>query len=134
MTEFLERLERRLLALDARWGLGSEEAFKEKAREYLEKELGLRIERWEGFDEGGLVYGYPRRVEADIAIQDGKVVLMEIKAHANASDVATFKRKAELYERLEGERPSGLVLVTPYIEEDGLRAAKHMGMEVYTKV
>jgi len=130
----LKRLEVRLNAQAALWGLISEEVFREGLRGLLEEELGLKVERWETFDEEGLVYGYPRRVEIDVAIHDGKAVLVEVKAHVNASDVYAFRRKAELYEKKAGERPSRLLMVTPYAEDEGLQAAKHLNIEVYTKI
>ena len=59
---------------------------------------------------------------------------MEVKSHIRQSSVYTFKRKAELYEKLEGRKPSKLLLVTPYAEEKALEAAKHLGIEIYTKI
>jgi hypothetical protein len=35
---------------------------------------------------------------------------------------------------VEGKKPSRLLMVTPYAEEEALRAAKHLGVEIYTRV
>ena len=59
---------------------------------------------------------------------------MEVKSHARQSDVYTFERKAELYEKLEGRKPSKLIQVKPYAEDKALEAAKHLGIEIYTKI
>lgn len=54
--------------------------------------------------------------------------------HVGQADVSAFKRKAELYERVEGRKPNGLLMVTPYVDEDALEAAKQLQVEVYTEV
>lgn len=67
---------RRLDALGARWGVVSEEAFREGMRGMAEKILGVaKIDRWVFKDEGGEVYGYPSVVEADVVVKDGVHVL-----------------------------------------------------------
>ena len=117
-----------------RWGLIAEEAFKEGLRGVLEKELGLKVEKWTHFDQKGLVYGYPSQVEIDIAIKDEELILIEVASHVKTSDVYEFKRKAELYEKVTGKRPDRLLIVTPYAEQKAIKAAKRHGVEVYTKV
>jgi hypothetical protein len=134
MMEGFQLVHRQLSALGARWGIMTEEAFREGLRGLLEKELGLKVERWAKSDEGGAVFGYPGQVEVDVAVRDGKVVLVEVKSHVGRADVYSFKRKAEFYERVEGKKPSRLLMVTPYAEEEALRAAKHLGVEIYTRV
>ena len=127
-------VERHISALGARWGLMAEEAFREGIKGILEKELELEVERWAKFDEEGLVYGYPSLVEVDVAVSDGKTILVEVKSHVRPSDVYELKRKAEFYEKVEGKKPSRLILVTPYVEERALEAAARLNVEVYTKV
>jgi len=127
-------LERRISALGARWGLMSEEAFREGIKGLVEGELGLKIERWSRYDAKGSVSGYPSQVEIDMALHDEKIVLVEVKSYVRASDVYLFKKKAEFYEETEGKKPSRLVIVTPYAEEGALEAAKHLSIEIYTKI
>jgi len=88
-----------------RWGLIAEEAFKEGLRGVLEKELGLKVEKWTHFDHQGKVYGYPSQVEIDVAIKDEKLISIEVASHVKTSDVYEFKRKAELYEKVTGKAP-----------------------------
>ncbi|MEM2170055.1 MAG: DUF3782 domain-containing protein [Candidatus Bathyarchaeia archaeon] len=127
-------LERHISALGARWGLMAEEAFREGLRGLLSRELGLIVERWKAYDESGRVFGYPSEVEIDIAVRDGKVILIEVASHAKASDIYQLKRKAELYVEKTGKRPDRLLIVTPYIDEKALEASKQLNIEVYTKV
>jgi len=130
----VERGFRRLDALGARWGVMTEAAFREGLRGVVERELGLRVERWTAYDEEGRVFGFPSEVEVDVAVRDGKVILIEITSHARAPDVAIFRRKAELYAEKEGKRPDRLVIITPYAEEDAKKVAEKLGIEIYTGV
>jgi len=134
MNRGFELIERHISALGARWGLMAEDAFREGLRGLLEKELGFRIERWRVYDNAGIVFGYPSEVEVDIAVSDGKLILIEASSHVRASDVLQFKRKAELYERVTGRKPDRLIIVTPYIDEKALEAVRQLGVEAYTKV
>ena len=134
MVRGFELVERHISAIGARWGIMSEEAFREGLKGLLEKEFKLKVERWTGFDGEGLVYGYPSQVEVDVAIHNKKIVLVEVKSHIRASDVYTFKRKAELYMKLTGKKPNRLLIVTPYAEDKALEAAKNLNIEVYTKI
>ena len=134
MNKGFALMERHISALGTRWGLMTEEAFKEGLKGLLEKEFGLTVEKWEHFDQEGFVYGYPSQVEVDTAIKDGKIILVEVTSHARASDIYTFKRKAEFYEKITGRSPSRLLVITPYAEERAKEASKEMKIEIYTGV
>jgi len=134
MLKGFELIRRHLDALGARWGIMSEEAFREGLKGLLKEELGLEVEKWTYHDEKGVVYGYPSIVDIDVAIHNGKVILIEIASHVRRSDVITFKRKADLYEKVTGKRPERLLIVTPYAEEKARRACAKLGIELYTKV
>ena len=134
MTEGFQLVHRQLSALGARWGLMSERAFREGLRGLLQKELGLKVEKWARMDREGRVFGHPGRVEVDVAVRDGRVVLVEVKSHVGRADVYSFRRKAEFYEKVEGKKPSRLLMVTPYAEREALRTARHLGVEIYTGV
>ncbi|MEM3614323.1 MAG: DUF3782 domain-containing protein, partial [Nitrososphaerales archaeon] len=127
-------VERHISALGARWGIMSEAAFREGLRGILERELGLKVERWSCYDERGKVFGYPSSVEVDVAVHDGKVTLIEVKSHVNVPDVSIFARKAELYAEKTGKMPSRKLMVTPFAEDEAIEAAKVLNIEVYTKV
>jgi hypothetical protein len=134
MIRGFELVESHISALGARWGIMAESAFRESLRGLLEKELGYRVEKWTVFDEAGKVYGYPSVVDVDVTVSDGKLILIEVSSHIKASDITTFRRKAELYMEKTGKRPDKLVVVTPYIDDTAQKAAKELGIEVYTKV
>ena len=134
MNDGFNLLRRHVDALGARWGLLSEEAFREGMRGIVEKELGLKTVKWVKYDSEGYVFGYPSVVDVDVAMHDDRVILVEVKSHVGRADVYIFKRRAELYEKSVGRRPSRLVMVTPYADEDAVALANLYGVEVYTKV
>ena len=134
MAKGFELVKRRLDALGARWGLMAEEAFREGLRRVLKEELGLSVERWIKMDVEGYVYGHPCQIDVDVAISDGRVALVEVKFHVKRADVTAFKRKAELYAKIEGRRPDKLMIVTPYADQEALETAKELGIEVYAGV
>ena len=131
MMEGFRLLGRHIDALGARWGLMVEDAFREGLKGLLESELGLKVSRWTGFDDEGKVFGFPCMVDIDVAVRDGKAILVEIKSHVNASDVYAFKRKAEIYERKTGQKPARLMMMTPYADGKAQEAALKHNIEIY---
>ncbi len=134
MTKGFELVNRHISAIGARWGIMAEDAFREGLRGILEKEFGVKVDRWIARDEDGMVYGFSSVIEIDIAIKDGKTMLIEISSSVDKSKVAAFLRKAQLYEKKTGIRPDRLIMVTPYADEDAIEAAREVGVEVYTRV
>lgn len=134
MNEGFNLLKRHIDALGARWGIVSEEAFRSGIRGLIGKELGLKVEKWVKWDAEGYVFGHQANVDVDVAIRDDKTVLVEVKSRVNRADVYVFKRKAELYEKVEKRKPDKLIMITPYVDEDALESAKKFKIEVYTKV
>jgi hypothetical protein len=58
-----DSLERRLMALGARWGTDSEKAFRNAMRGVIEEILGVaKVEKWRYYDKSGEVLGYPALV------------------------------------------------------------------------
>jgi hypothetical protein len=134
MNRGFELVERHISALGARWGVMAESAFREGLKGLLEKEFGFKVEKWRAYDEAGLVFGYPSEVDLDVAVSDGRLILVEFSSHVRASDVFQFKRKAELYRAKTGRKPDRLIVVAPYVDDKALEASKQLGVEVYTKV
>lgn len=129
----VRRVEIQIGALGARWGIGSEEAFRNGMRGILE-ELGFRVERYTAWDEEGVVFGRPEQVELDVVITDGKTAVVEIKSSVSRGDVAAFQRKAEFYERKEGRRIDRKVIISPFFEPGAREMAEGFGMELFTCV
>jgi len=133
MRAGFESVHRLVTALGARWGLMSEEAFREGMRAVLEKEFGAKVEKWVARDNEGLVFDRPVIVDVDVVVRDEKVTLIEVRSHVGLSDVSAFARKAKLYEMRTGKKVHRLLIVTPFIDPRALEVAKELGIEVYTK-
>jgi len=120
-------------AVGARWGLGSESAFREAMRGIL-KDVGFEARRYLAYDDKGLVFGRPDQVEIDVVVKDGDVYLVEIKSSTSRGDVATFARKVKFYEDREKVAVRRKILVTPFLEPKARDMAEEFGIEVYTEV
>jgi hypothetical protein len=119
-------------ALGARWGFAAEESFREAIRGIL-GEMGFKVDKWEIYDERGVVFNVPSIVEADVLIRDDKHILVEIKSSVSMGDVAAFIRKSKLYEELAKVKPS-LVVISPFVEEEARERALIEKIKVYTRV
>jgi hypothetical protein len=65
-------------------------------------------------------------IDIDIILRDEKTILVEVSSHIKKSDIVVFKKKAELYEEKTGRKPDKLLVVTPYIDEEALKASEMM--------
>jgi hypothetical protein len=129
----VEEAFRRVEALGARWGLHSEEAFREGMRSVLGQRFGARVRHWEGFDQEGIVFGHPASVELDLVVDNGRTLLIEVKSHVSSGDLAAFERKAKLYEQQTGTRAARMI-VSPSVEPRALKMAEDLGIEVSTSL
>jgi hypothetical protein len=126
-------LGRRLDALGARWGIMSEEAFREGMRRVVERVLGVaKVGRWVYYDTSGEVYGTPSVVEVDVVIRDSEHILIEVKSSISRGDVYEFWRISQLYRKVTGATPR-LVMVSPYVDSKARELAESLGIEVYTR-
>jgi len=129
----MRRLETTITALGARWGVLSEEAFREGVRRLL-AEAGWAVEKVMLFDREGYVYGEPSEVEYDVVVKDGKTFLVEITSALKRSDLPTLRRKREYFEKAKGVKVDAVFVVTPFIHDrvpERVKAmAKDMGIEV----
>jgi len=82
LMEEVVRMGRTLSAVGARWGYLAEEAFREGLVAIVKEQLGWKVEKWRHWDEEGFVFGHPDWVEADVAIHDGKHILIQVVASA----------------------------------------------------
>ena len=129
-----EKLDRRISALGARWGIESESSFRNGLKGIIEKELNYKVEQIKVYDSEGIVYGYPSEIEIDLSIYNEKIILVEVSSHVRRSDVSAFKRKATLYEKLVKKKVDRLVFITPFIDESAKADCKKLGIEVYTNI
>ena len=135
----LEELRRfvqiRLDALGARWGVLNEEAFREGVSAIL-REAGYTIRKWIYLDKEGYVYGHPSTIDIDVVIRDDVLILVEITSSIKRGEYNYVKRKAELYEKVEGKKPARIFVITPYIDDKDpneiILRAREIGIEIIT--
>jgi len=126
-----KRLESAIWGLGARWGIMSEESFREGLKGIL-KELGLKVERYIDYDTEGTVFGRPEQIELDIVIKDGITLLAEIKSSISREEMYAFQRKVEFYERKKGIKVTRKAVISPFVDPRARPIAERLNIEVYT--
>jgi hypothetical protein len=133
LTLFRRTFTAQIGGLGARWGMRTEEAFRQGMRAILE-EIGFTIERFLDYDTSGEVFGVPDQVELDVVVQNGKVFVLEIKSSLSRADVASFDRKATYYARKSGRAVTRKLIVTPYLDPRAEEISLRLGVEICTDV
>jgi hypothetical protein len=119
-------------ALGARWGMNSEQAFRNALKSILEESFGVEVQNVTEFDTEGFVFNHPDQVELDIIIKDGVLIVCEIKASVSRSDVYTFDRKVQFYEQKHGRQVTRKLIVSPMVDERARLVARKLGIEVFS--
>ncbi len=117
--------------LGARWGLQTEEAFREGMRNILQ-EVGFTAERFLTHDHEGVVFGQPDQVELDVVIQNGKLIVIEIKSSVDYGHVHLFDRKVRFYAQQTGRQVSRKMMITPHVQGRAQDVALRLGVEICT--
>ena len=120
-----------LEALEARWGITSEEAFRAALKDALERLTDLKVSRYLEKDTEGVILGRPDQVEIDVVVSNGEVWLMELKSGLSKADVYHFWKKAQFYEEKEGRKPTRLIIISPIPLPQAVEAAKYLGIELF---
>jgi len=126
-----KRLESAIGGLGARWGIMSEDSFREGLKGIL-KELGLKVERYIGYDTEGTVFGRPEQIELDIVIKDSITLLAEIKSSISREEIYAFQRKVEFYERKKGIKVTRKAVISPFVDPRARPIAERLNIEIYT--
>jgi hypothetical protein len=124
-------LNNRFGVLGSRWGDGAEETFRQGLLEIV-RELGYRVEHYHGEDPEGFINYTPRSFDLDVLVQDGELVVAEIKSNASGADVTEFHRSVLLFERQTGRQAARRIMVAVTIQQSALERAKEWGIIVAT--
>ncbi|HDQ72695.1 MAG TPA: DUF3782 domain-containing protein [Chloroflexi bacterium] len=119
-------------ALGARWGLYTEQSFRNALKGILEDSFGVEVINVTEFDDEGEVFGRPDQVELDVIIQDRTLILCEIKSSMSKSDVYIFERKVRFYEKRHKRTADRALVISPMVEERARQVARKLGIEVYS--
>ena len=118
-------------ALGSRWGLRSEGAFRDGLKAILEESFGVKVERYEDYDQDGIVFGRPDQIEMDVIIYNGTLILCEIKSSISKSEMYTFWRKKEFYENKHDRKVSRVMVISPMIDNMAKKVAENLNIELY---
>ncbi len=118
-------------ALGARWGLRSEEAFRDGLKSILEDSFGVKVERYQDFDHEGVVFGRPDQVEMDLIIHNGTLILCEIKSSVSKSEMYTFWRKKKFYEDRHQRTADRTIVISPMTDRAAADVAEKLGIEIF---
>jgi len=122
----------RLGAIGARWGIYTEQAFRNALQAMLKDFAGLEVVNVVEWDANGEVFGYPEEIELDLIIKNGLLILGEIKSSISKGEMYQFVRKARFYENLHNRKADRLIVISPMVEPKALEVAQKFGIEIYT--
>jgi len=125
------RQEQAIGALGARWGLASEASFRAALKGILEESFGVEVINVNEFDDEGTVFGVPDQVEIDIIVRNGELILCELKSSMSKSDIYTFERKVQYYQRRHGRTASRKIVISPMVRPEARPVAERLGIEVF---
>ena len=124
-----KKMDRKITALGARWGLMAEGTFRAGIKEIIE-DLGYAVENVKFFDSEGYVFLKPSQIEIDIIIKDSKRIAIEIKSSISEGDVSTFERKVKLYEKKFNLKIDKKIILTPFANDKAIDIAKSFDIEI----
>ncbi len=119
-------------ALGARWGLQTEQSFRNALAGILETSFGVEVLNVTEYDDTGEVFGRPDQVELDVIIQNGLLLLCEIKSSMSKSDMVIFERKVRFYEKRHNRKADRTLVISPMVDARARALAIELGIEVYS--
>jgi hypothetical protein len=132
----LEKIDKRHLytigALGARWGLYSEESFRNGLKAIIEESFGVEVIRYVDYDHEGEVFGRPDQIEIDLIVRNAELIACEIKSSMSKSDMYTLWRKKEFYEKKHQKKVDRVIVISPMVDPRAKPVAEKLGIEIYT--
>ncbi len=119
-------------ALGARWGLQTEQSFRNALAGILETSFGVEVLNVIEYDDAGEVFGRPDQVELDVLIHNGVLLLCEIKASMSKSDMVIFERKVRFYEKRHQRKVDRALVISPMVDAPARALAAELDIEVYS--
>ena len=71
------------------------------------------------------------KVELDIIIQNGQLLICELKSSIDKAGLYIFERKARFYEQRPGRQVTRLIVISPMIDHRAKKVAKKLGIDTY---
>jgi len=128
----IDRVDRRIGALGARWGMQSEASFRNALAGILEQTFGVQVVNVNEFDDQGTVFGRPDQVELDIIIKNGLLLICELKSSIDKAGMYVFERKVRFYEQRHQRKANRLIVISPMIDARARKVAERLGIEMFS--
>ncbi len=137
MLESIRKLDKKydqtLGALGTRWGLHSEDTFRNAISGILQEfPSGVEVIHVNEFDDSGEVFGRPDQIELDLIIRNGQLLIAEIKSSMSRGDMYLFERKARFYEKRHQRMAQRLIVISPMVDNKAQQVAAKLGITVYS--
>ncbi|MFP4133899.1 MAG: PD-(D/E)XK nuclease family protein [Halothece sp.] len=136
MLNDLRKLDRKhdgsISALGARWGLHSEQSFRNALAGILADSFGVEVINLNEYDEQGEVFGRPEQVELDLLIKNGLLIICEIKSSVSKADMYIFEKKVQFYQNKHSRSPNRKLVISPMVHPAAQPVAEKLGIEVYS--
>jgi hypothetical protein len=132
IMKMADKLDRKLSAIGARWGMQSEMAFRNALAGILEENFGVKVLNIREYDDTGEVFGRPDQVELDIIIKNGMLIICELKSSMSKGDMYAFERKVRFYEKRHQRKADSLIVISPIVDDKAMSVARELGIRVYS--
>ena len=132
IRQLIRKYDSTIGALGARWGLHSEQSFRNALKGILEESFGVEVQNITEFDDEGYVFGSPDQVELDLIIKNGSLIICEIKSSMSRSDMYTFNRKVAFYEQRHQVKAARKLVISPMVDKYAQGVAAKLAIEVYS--
>lgn len=119
-------------ALGARWGLYTEQSFRNALQGILQDSFNVEVVKITEYDDQGEVFGRPDQIELDLIIQNGTLIIAEIKSSMSKADMYTFMKKIQFYEKRHQRSATRKLVISPMVHPAALTVAQNLGIEVYS--
>jgi hypothetical protein len=127
-----KRFDTTIGGLGARWGIYSEEAFRNGLRAILEESFHVEVININDWDDKGVVFGRPDQVELDIIIKNDHLIICELKSSISKADTHYFARKVRFYEDRHERKCDRMIIISPMVDPRAKASAELLGIEVYS--
>jgi hypothetical protein len=130
LTKEVRELSRIVNVVAHRFGVLSEESFREAMRYVVEEVFGVaKVEKWVYNDAEGFVHGIPAVIEVDVVIRDREYILLEVKSRVSRGDVYELSKVGKLYEKVTGVKPR-LAIIGGFMDRGVKEMAERLGVEI----
>ncbi len=119
-------------SLGARWGLHTEQSFRNALKGILEEFAGVQVLNVTEYDDAGIVFGKPDQIELDIIIKNGVLIIAEIKSSISKSEMYTFEKKVRFYEERHQRKVTEIIVISPMVSPNAIPIAEKLGIKIYS--